>query len=235
MNGNIEVLDNASAANARGATTEPVGQSRRECLKQLGFAGASLTTLGILAGCGGSGGGNSSSSTSTNQSILNAAATAEALATTMYYNIITTPGGIYTNGLASNAPDRAYLVAGYEEELNHYQFLVSQGAKPLAKTLYFPNKMFTDPQTTVNTLITLEDAFIAAYLIGVRDFSTNGLKVIAGQIMGIEAEHRALGRVIVGDLGLTSVTGLAGSESVVPPITSPTSGHSPARCQISPR
>jgi hypothetical protein len=75
--------------------------------------------------------------------------------------------------------------------------------------------MFIDPQTTVNTLVTLEDAFIAAYLIGIRDFSSSALKVIAGQIMGIEAEHRTLARVVTNDLGLTSVTGLSGMAEAV--------------------
>ena len=193
--------------------------SRRDWLKRAGIAGASLTALGAMAGCGGTSAGSvGSAASSTDQNILNAAATAEALATTMYYNIITTSGGIYKSGLTGNAPDQAYLVAGFEEELNHYNFLVSAGAKPLATTFNFPTNMFVDPQTTVNTLITLEDAFIAAYLIGVRDFSTNALKVIAGQIMGIEAEHRALGRVIANDLNLTAVTGLSGmAESVVAP------------------
>lgn len=191
--------------------------NRRELLRLGGMAGLGLVSAGFLAGCGGSG-GSSSSSNNSDQQILNAAATAEALATTMYYNIINTTGGIYKNGLSGNAPDKAYLVAGYEEELNHYNFLVSAGAVPLATTFYFPTNMFVDPQTTVNTLITLEDAFIAAYLIGVRDFSTQALKVIAAQIMGVEAEHRTLGRVITNDLGLTSVTGLSGNpESVVAP------------------
>ena len=53
------------------------------------------------------------------------------------------------------------------------------------------------------------------------DFSNNALKVIAAQIMGIEAEHRVLARDITSDLGLTSVTGLAGPESVVPPSATP--------------
>lgn len=190
---------------------------RRNLLKIGGAAGMGLLGAGLLAGCGGSGSGSSSSS-NMDQTILNAAATAEALATTMYYNIITASGGIYSSGLAGNAPDQAYLVAGYEQELNHYNFLVNAGAKPLATTFYFPNNMFVNPQTTVNTLVTLEDAFIAAYLIGVRDFSTSALKVIAGQIMGVEAEHRALARVVTNDLGLTSVTGLSGmAEPVNPP------------------
>jgi hypothetical protein len=78
--------------------------------------------------------------------------------------------------------------------------------------------MFTDPQTTINVLITLEDAFIAAYLVGVKDLSSPALRVLAAQIMGIESDHRTLGRLIGDELGLTTITGLSGSpESVDPP------------------
>jgi hypothetical protein len=68
--------------------------SRRDCLKQLGLAGASLATLGVLAGCAGNG-SNGATSTGTGDTgtvesldagIINAAAIAEALATVMYYN-----------------------------------------------------------------------------------------------------------------------------------------------------
>jgi hypothetical protein len=194
--------------------------NRRDLLRIGGIGGASLLASAVLAGCGGSSSLNSKPMTGTetlDQQILNAAATAEALATTMYYNIVTAKGGPYQNGLAGNAADQAYLVAGYEEELNHYNFLVSAGAKALATTFYFPTNMFTDPQTMVNYLVTLEDTFIAAYLIGVRDFSSSALKVIAAQIMGIECEHRVLARTIASDLGLSSVTGRAGAESVKAP------------------
>jgi len=199
-------------------TENPTAKSstRREFIARAGAAGLGIAATALMAGCGG-GSSSSAAPANSDQAILNAAATAEALATVMYYNIITVSGSIYHTGLASNAPDKAYLVAGYEEELNHYNFLVAHGAHALATTFYFPTGMFTDPQTTVNTLVTLEDAFVAAYLIGVRDFSTNSLKVIAAQIMGVEAEHRTLARVITNDLGLANVSGLAGAESVTAP------------------
>ncbi len=154
--------------------------SRRDCLKQIGLAGASLTTLGVLIGCGGNGSGSSVSTGTGNggnmdANIINAAAIAEALATTMYYNII--KGAIYKD-LSGNAPDQAYLVAGFEQELDHYKALVGLGAKPVASgtNFYFPAGMFTNRQTTANTLETLEDAFIAAYAIGVRDFQIREAK-----------------------------------------------------------
>jgi hypothetical protein len=84
--------------------------------------------------------------------------------------------------------------------------------------------MFTDAQTTLNTLVTLEDAFIAAYLVGVRGFSTGDLRVTAARIMGIESDHRTLARVVApgvakGDGGpIEMVTGVLGkAESVDPP------------------
>jgi len=189
---------------------------RRSLLQKGTAAGLGLFAGGLLAGCGGSG-TSSVGSSSGDKSILNAAATAEALATVMYYNLINTPNGIYQQ-LAGNTPDQAYLVAGFEQELNHYEFLTANGGTSAASTFYFPKNMFIDPQTTVNTLVLLEDAFIAAYLIGIRDFSSSALKVIAGQIMGVEAEHRALARVIAHDLNLSQTTGLNNTaESVAPP------------------
>jgi hypothetical protein len=84
--------------------------------------------------------------------------------------------------------------------------------------------MFADAQTTLNTLVTLEDAFIAAYLVGVRDFSTPDLRVTAARIMGIESDHRTLARVVAPGVAsadggpIETVTGIQGkAESVDPP------------------
>ena len=187
---------------------------RRTLLKNVGVAGAGLALATLLAGCGGSGSGTAT--VNMDKQILNAAAVAEALATVMYINIIR--GSIYA-GLSSNPADQAYLVAAWAQEVNHYNLLVSAGATavPTGTALYFPTGMFTSAQATFNTLETLEDAFIAAYLIGVRDFSTAPNKVLAAQIMGVEAEHRTLGRVIANDLSLSGTTGLSGtSEGVTP-------------------
>ena len=80
------------------------GATRREFVTRLGAAGLGVAAGALIAGCGGSSHSNNSASASTggDQTILNAAATAEALATVMYYNIINGP--IYQS-LSSNAPD----------------------------------------------------------------------------------------------------------------------------------
>ena len=73
-------------------------------------------------------------------------------------------------------------------------------------------------------LVTLEDAFIAAYLVGVRNFSAPALRVLAARIMGIESDHRTLARVLAGDVSATDggpikkITGLQGkAERADPP------------------
>jgi hypothetical protein len=181
------------------------------------FGLGAVSSAGLLAACGADATApKSKASATSDQDIINAA---EALASVMYDNIIKSSPAYAA--LNSNLNDQAYLVAGREQEAIHYATLVGAGAVPLAQTFYFPATMFTDTTfvTTVNTLITLEDAFIAAYLIGIRDLSTDSLKELAGQIMGVEAEHRAFARVIASDLGLTSTTGLSGvAESVVAPM-----------------
>jgi hypothetical protein len=199
--------------------------SRRRFMSALGAVGAGVAASSLLAACSKSTTEPSSSGSSAalDLQIISAAATAEALASVMYDNIIkTSPAYASLAGIA--ADDQAYLVAGRQQEAIHYATLVGAGAKPLTLNFYFPTGMFSDPTgaTTINTLITLEDAFIAAYLIGVRDLSTDALKTLAGQILGIECEHRALGRVIANDLALGATTGLSGApESVVPPMHAP--------------
>ena len=186
--------------------------SRRGFVSVLGALGAATAAGGLLAACNDtSATGPSAGNSALDAKILAAAATAEALASVMYDNIIKNSPAY--RQLSGNPNDQAYLVAGRQQEAIHYNVLVGAGASPLALDFYFPTGMFTDPsfRTTVNTLTTLEDAFIAAYLIGVRDFSTNGSKVLAGQILGIECEHRAFARVIAADLGLAATTGLSGT------------------------
>jgi Ferritin-like domain len=153
--------------------------------------------------------------------ILGAAQIAEALAVTTYTNIIN--GAPFFSRLAPD--DQGYLRAAREEEMSHYLLEEGVTRKPSPfTTFYYPAKMFADAQTTLNVLVTLEDAFIAAYLVGVRDFSTANLRVTAARIMGIESDHRTLARVVAPGVAaqdggpVESIVGLQGkSESVDPP------------------
>ena len=159
--------------------------------------------------------------TSGDLAILGAAQIAEALAVTTYTNII--DKAPFFRRLA--ADDQGYLRAARQEEMSHYLLEKSVTGKPSPfTTFYYPPKMFSDAQTTLNMLVTLEDAFIAAYLVGVRNFSTADLRVTAARIMGIESDHRTLARVVAPGVAKRTaarsrrVTGIQGkAESVDPP------------------
>jgi hypothetical protein len=153
--------------------------------------------------------------------ILIAAEIAEALAVTTYTNIINKAP--FFGRLPSD--DQGYLQAARQEEMSHYLLEQSASGHPTPyTTFYYPPDMFADTQTTLNVLVTLEDAFIAAYLVGVRRFSSPDLRVTAARIMGIESDHRTLARVIGPDVSSTDggpideITGFAGKpESADPP------------------
>jgi Ferritin-like domain len=153
--------------------------------------------------------------------ILGAAQIAEALAVTTYTGII--GQAPFFGNLPSD--DQGYLTAARQEEMSHYLLEMSVTKKPSPfTTFYYPPKMFSDAQTTLNVLVTLEDAFIAAYLVGVRRFSTPDLRVTAARIMGIESDHRTLARVLAGDVAgkdggpIEKITGIQGkAESADPP------------------
>jgi hypothetical protein len=153
--------------------------------------------------------------------ILVAAEIAEALAVTTYSNII----NISPFFTRLESDDQGYLMAARQEEMSHYllEQSVTDQATPFT-SFFYPFNMFADAQTTLNTLVTLEDAFIAAYLVGVRNFSNPHLRVTAARIMGIESDHRTLARVVgpgvsAQDGGpIEAITGIQGvAESVDPP------------------
>jgi hypothetical protein len=153
--------------------------------------------------------------------IVVAAQIAEALAVTTYTNIINLSP--WFKRLPDD--DQGYLKAARQEEMSHYLLEMSVTTKPSPfTTFYYPPKMFSDAQTTLDVLVTLEDAFIAAYLVGVRNFSTPDLRVLAARIMGIESDHRTLARVLGGDVAaidggpIKKITGVQGkAETADPP------------------
>lgn len=153
--------------------------------------------------------------------ILVAAEIAEALAVTTYTSIINfAPFFARIPG-----DDQGYLEAARQEEMSHYLLEQSASGQPSPFSIfYYPPGMFDSAQTTLSVLVTLEDAFIAAYLVGVRQFSTPDLRVTAARIMGIESDHRTLARVIGPDVAMAdggpikAITGIQGTaESVAPP------------------
>ena len=96
---------------------------------------------------------------------------------------------------------------------------------PFQQTFYFPTGAFTNITTFLSTLDALENAFIGAYLTAVREFGQMAARVepfddrqfdfekkpytrnqltffgeVCAAIMGVEAEHRVLGRSLGGSI-----------------------------------
>jgi hypothetical protein len=214
------------------ADETPSGLSRRTFFKRAAVVGATaaVATGGFVTLASALDSASSASDddspkkhglTKGDRAILIAAEIAEAVAVTTYSNIINLSP--FFTRIPSD--DQGYLQGALQEEMSHYllEQSVTDQITPFT-SFYYPVNMFADTQTTLNTLVTLEDAFIAAYLVGVRDFSTSQLRVTAARIMGIESDHRTLARVIGPDVApqdggpITAITGLQGvAENVAPP------------------
>jgi Ferritin-like domain len=195
--------------------------TRKSFLKGATAAGVGAAGLGAFGPAAAFATGQKGKATHKDLEILKAAQIAEALAVTTYTNIIN------TSPFFKNIPDddQGYLEAALQEEMSHYllEESVTKSQTPFT-AFYYPQNMFINTQTTLNTLVALEDAFIAAYLVGVRHFSTADLRVTAARIMGIESDHRTLARVIGPDVAsanggpVTEITGIQKvAESVAPP------------------
>jgi len=131
-------------------------------------------------------------------SIVNDAVTAEALAVTYLTGLIENAGKI-------GIPDSLVpvLKAANAAELDHYKALRSLGAQPLTTKFWAPNAFFASSQDVFATIEFAETQFINAYLIAITAFAKAGkdsLARYAGEILGTEAEHRALARFAQGKL-----------------------------------
>ncbi|MGH2863433.1 MAG: ferritin-like domain-containing protein [Solirubrobacteraceae bacterium] len=162
----------------------------------LGRAAAGTVTVGALAALGPIPAAFASSNTI--PEIINDAVTAEALAVT------------YLTGLVENAKKIgipsdlvAVLKAANAAELDHYKVLRSLGAKPLTTKFWAPNEFFASSKDAFATIEYAETQFVNAYLIAITEFAKAGkdsLARYAGEILGTEAEHRALARFAQGKL-----------------------------------
>jgi hypothetical protein len=127
---------------------------------------------------------------------LGAAAMAEAIGISLYYHGI--EGGFFAQ---LSDPQQWYLQAALDEERNHLNFLLANGATPPPSRFFFPAGIFDDLPRFLDLLDTLENAFISAYLAAIPRLHQLGeplLAEIAGQILGVESGHRVLGRVMDG-------------------------------------
>lgn len=177
--------------------------TRRDFLKKAGFVGATLAVGGIaeplLAPMKAFADTTSVESIS---SILGYALTAEQLATTFYFTGIQSGKALPQTTNAGNLP---YLQAALDAENVHANIMQNAGGVSLAGSspqFYFPTGTFSNDENFLGVLNALETAFIEAYLAAIYQFGLNSrydLAQLAGEILGVESEHRVLGKQILTD------------------------------------
>ncbi|MFZ3263193.1 MAG: ferritin-like domain-containing protein [Terriglobales bacterium] len=128
------------------------------------------------------------------------------------------PGGTATHVTsAGNFGNVDYLRAALTEEITHANLFrallgISTPAKDPVQTFYFPAGVFDTLSPFIATLEALENAFIGAYLNAIVEFARMASAAgtgsnytyrelsyyseVAAAILGVESEHRVLGRVI---------------------------------------
>jgi Ferritin-like domain len=138
-------------------------------------------------------------------------------------------------GAGGALDDVGYIRAALEEEMMHATLLRTliggtSAANDPVQTFFFPTGTFQSLTNWVNTLEALENAFIGAYMTAVQEFammvgnvapfSSNQLDSqghlytpdqlvnfgkVCASILGVESEHRALGRAIAGGTLINSI------------------------------
>lgn len=133
-----------------------------------------------------------------NGELLNAAATAEVLAT-----IVNTVGWERRQQLGFTELETINTAGAAREELIHYDFLVSNavGARPLTKRIWVPDSVFASHDNFFKAIFAGDQVFINAYLIAVTSFGNDGngkVARFAAETMGTEAMHLSAASVALG-------------------------------------
>ncbi len=132
------------------------------------------------------------------QTIFDIAATGEQLAVTFYKN-----GVDHHDQLGLQDANLAFLQAVVVVEQLHQQFFVGLGGKPATDLFSFPHgaQTFEQLDLFIDTLMQLEGIFVSALLAAIREFAElqrPDLAQIAGELVAVQDEHRAVGRYIGG-------------------------------------
>jgi Ferritin-like domain len=154
------------------------------------------------------------------EDLLNTTLTAEHLTVTCYYTALVTPTLLQQiagspAGPAGMEGNIECLQAALHQELQHVMILQNLGAQSPYKTFYFPAMAITKLGYTSHAgtflwmLDHLETACIGAYMQRIGRYATlqhPDLALLAARTLGVEAEHRALYRVIAEDYPANNVT-----------------------------
>jgi hypothetical protein len=161
--------------------------------------------------------------------ILNTALVAEQIATTFYYTALTSFGVMHNRELGGsstdpndpglppngNPPHVRYLQAALDAELKHAQLLARAGAVSPYGHCYFPPTTFATMGSTLDrasflgVMDVLESIQMGVHIgasVAFIQLRRPDLALMATQMMGVEAEHRTLGRVLANVVPANSLT-----------------------------
>jgi hypothetical protein len=164
----------------------------------VGRAATGAAAVGVLGALGPIPAALASSGGNSVHDIITDAVTAEALAVTFLT-------GVIENAKKIGIPPELVpvLKAANAAEHDHYKTLRGLGAKPLTTKFWAPNSFFASSKAVFETIEYAETQFVNAYLIAITAFAKahqEKLARYAGEILGTEAEHRALARFALGKL-----------------------------------
>jgi hypothetical protein len=171
---------------------EDVGTSRQTRGALLKKAAVAAAGAAVLGPAGSALAAISRSGADTVATVTTTAVTAEALAVTVLTAAVKAAPGTKV------APFVPVLKAANQTEFDHYTALRSLGAKPLTTDFWVPNAALGPGNVNLfKTIEVAETLVINAYLTGITVFARakqDKLARYAGEILGTEAEHRALAR-----------------------------------------
>ncbi len=177
--------------------------TRRQLIKGTTAALAGAGILGLATGTDPASAKVATADANSVENILAVAATAEVLAT-----IVNTVGPEKL-GNKLDAVTKRNIEAAAQQEKNHYETLVSPGVggKAVTKMIHVPDEVFASPENLLTTLVVGDQVFINAYLLGITVFARQGtvsgskFARYSGEIMAVEAVHRAVALQSLGKLG----------------------------------
>lgn len=163
------------------------------------------------------------------RSLLSTALIAEHVATTFYYAGLTSFGVMHNQALGGSSTDPnnpglppngspghvRYLQAALDAEAKHAALLAQAGAISPHTRFYFPPTTFATMGNTLNrgsflgVMDVLETLLMGLYIAASADLMharRHDLALLTAQMMGVEAEHRTLGRVIANVTPANSLT-----------------------------
>ncbi|GBF04482.1 hypothetical protein DAERI_020079 [Deinococcus aerius] len=172
--------------NEQTGTTEPTTSNERT---RRGFLRGLAGTLALTGFGQAFGQDRASTGTLDHAAVLDLAATAEALAVTLYHQALTTAT------FRMDGDTAEHLRAVLDAEAHHLEVLRSLGAAPLASRFYLPRELLPDAGAFADTALHLEAVFIGAYLAATHQFAQQGqpeLAATAAQLGASEAQHLTL-------------------------------------------